>query len=161
MKILSSLLIIGALLVIGCSNSGDSDKVRSEARQSLGNPQPTNVAPPISAPTTPGAVNASVKHYICPNNCEGGGGDAAGSCPVCGTELQHNQAYHNTGTAASGNPNPISTQTVPTPQTPEPAQNAAGVWHYTCGNGCEGGAGSAVACASCGATLVHNTTYHN
>ncbi len=47
------------------------------------------------------------------------------------------------------------------PTTPEPAQNASGVWHYTCSAGCAGGAGSAVACAGCGATLVHNSAYHN
>lgn len=42
----------------------------------------------------------------------------------------------------------------------EPPQNATGVWHYTCPKGCAGGAGSAIACATCGATLTHNTTYH-
>ncbi|SDB31487.1 hypothetical protein SAMN03097699_0655 [Flavobacteriaceae bacterium MAR_2010_188] len=42
----------------------------------------------------------------------------------------------------------------------EPAQNAAGVWHYTCPNGDSGGAGSAVPCAVCGATLAHNSAYH-
>lgn len=42
----------------------------------------------------------------------------------------------------------------------EPPQNAAGVWHYICNAGCAGGAGSAVACAGCGATLAHNTAYH-
>jgi hypothetical protein len=46
------------------------------------------------------------------------------------------------------------------PATPEPAQNAAGVWHYTCPKGCEGGAGSAIACAKCGTTLAHNQAYH-
>lgn len=44
--------------------------------------------------------------------------------------------------------------------TTEPAQNAAGVWHYTCPNGCAGGAGSATACAKCGSTLAHNQAYH-
>ena len=42
----------------------------------------------------------------------------------------------------------------------EPAQNAQGIWHYTCSNGCAGGGGSAVACRVCGSTLVHNTLYH-
>jgi transcription initiation factor IIE alpha subunit len=54
---------------------------------------------------------------------------------------------------------------VPAPATAgggtEPAQNSRGVWHYTCPKGCSGGAGSDVACANCGATLVHNTAYHN
>ncbi len=160
MKYLTIFSFIAILLFMSCAGkSSDSDSVRSSARESLGDPQPTNVAPPIGAPTAPGAINANVKHYICANN-DGGGADAAGPCPVCGAELQHNQAYHN-NTAPPTNPNaPISTQTVPPPAA-EPAQNAAGVWHYTCGAGCEGGAGSAVACATCGALLVHNTAYHN
>lgn len=47
-----------------------------------------------------------------------------------------------------------------TTATTEAAQNAAGVWHYTCPNGDAGGAGSAVACSFCGATLTHNAAYH-
>ena len=47
-----------------------------------------------------------------------------------------------------------------TPPTAEPAQNAAGVWHYTCGNGCKGGAGAAGTCGTCGGTLAHNQAYH-
>lgn len=97
-----------------------------------------------------GAVATSgVKHYTCPNGHEGS--DLQGACVVCGTTLVHNQAYHN--------------QPAQQPQTPpagaEPPQNALGVWHYTCPNGHEGGAGSAVACATCGATLAHNTAYHD
>ncbi len=42
----------------------------------------------------------------------------------------------------------------------EPAQNAAGLWHYTCPKGCTGGAGSAVACTQCGTTLTHSQAYH-
>ena len=56
---------------------------------------------------------------------------------------------------------PSTTPATPTPPTAEPAQNTAGVWHYTCSNGCAGGAGSAIACASCGSTLSHNSAYHN
>ncbi len=50
--------------------------------------------------------------------------------------------------------------TTPTAKPPEPAQNADGVWHYTCPKGCAGGGGSAIACASCGTTLAHNQAYH-
>ena len=46
------------------------------------------------------------------------------------------------------------------PQTAEPAQNASGVWHFICPKGCKDGAGSAIACAHCGETLVHNQGYH-
>ncbi len=59
--------------------------------------------------------------------------------------------------------NPPSTQTITpnTPPAPEPAQNAEGVWHYTCANGCEGGSGTAEACKGCGSPLAHNQAYHS
>jgi len=50
--------------------------------------------------------------------------------------------------------------TTPNPATLEAPQNAGGVWHYTCSNGCAGGAGSAVNCDTCGGPLVHNSAYH-
>lgn len=110
-----------------------------------------------SAPAIPsgGAVTAgAVQHYICPNNCEGSGAASEGTCPVCGTAYMHNQAFHDQAVTQT-------TQPVAPTGAPEPPQNAAGVWHYTCANGCEGGAGSAVACAGCGSTLTHNSAYHN
>lgn len=115
------------------------------------------------------ATTGAVQHYYCANNCAGSGGDAAGTCPVCGTEYTHNQAWHNqtqpsVSTTTTSNIQDVSTTglTPPgqAPTTPEPAQNAAGVWHYTCPNGHSGGAGSATACSDCGTTLVHNTLYH-
>jgi hypothetical protein len=108
--------------------------------------------PPVVPPGQ--TVASNVKHYICPNNCAGSGGDVAGTCPVCGTEYLHNQEWHNQAVTQTTQPaNPTGA--------PEPAQNAAGVWHYICSNGCAGGAGSAIACAQCGNMLVHNTAYHN
>jgi hypothetical protein len=81
--------------------------------------------------------------------------------------MEHNQAFHNNQPAAQINTTPgasgtpiISTQPQQQQQT-APAQNAQGVWHYTCSNGCAGGAGSAIACAACGTPLVHNQSYHN
>lgn len=73
--------------------------------------------------------------------------------------------------ASDSTSNPPSIEVVPpagatatapaaTPPTAEPAQNADGVWHYTCAKGCAGGGGSAVACATCGETLAHNQGYH-
>lgn len=113
--------------------------------------QNTQQAPP----TIPTVAGGNVKHYTCPNNCEGSGGDQQGTCPVCGSEYMHNQAYHDQAITQS-------TQPVSQPNAAsEPPQNAAGIWHYTCANGCSGGAGSAVACSTCGNTLVHNTAYHN
>jgi len=47
------------------------------------------------------------------------------------------------------------------PTAPEPPQNAAGIWHYTCPKGCAGGSGSATACTTCGTTLTHNQIYHS
>jgi len=59
----------------------------------------------------------------------------------------------------------VKTPTQPAATTPkatptEPAQNASGVWHYTCRIGCPGGAGSAAKCETCGNILAHNTAYH-
>jgi len=48
----------------------------------------------------------------------------------------------------------------PNPASLETAQNAGGVWHYTCLKGCAGGAGLAVNCTTCGNPLVHNQGYH-
>ncbi len=99
-----------------------------------------------------------VWHYTCPNGHDGGSGSAT-ACTVCGTTLVHNTVYHDSDVAAT----PTTPGAIPPPAptaSPEPPQNAAGVWHYTCPSGHEGGSGSATACAECGATLVHNTVYH-
>ncbi|MBK7358340.1 MAG: hypothetical protein IPI45_10600 [Saprospiraceae bacterium] len=53
-----------------------------------------------------------------------------------------------------------TTITPPAPGTAEPAQNAAGVWHFTCSKGCPGGAGTQGNCAKCGNPLTHNAAYH-
>ncbi len=120
-------------------------------------------------------ASSAIQHYYCANNCEGSGGDAAGTCPVCGLEYTHNQAWHNqqnsvsttTTTTTPGEQGPAigitppAQGTPPSQATPEPPQNAAGVWHYICSNGHAGGAGSATTCSECGSTLVHNTAYHN
>lgn len=110
------------------------------------------------------AATGGVQHYYCANNCAGSGGDAAGTCPTCGTEYTHNQAWHNqnaVSTSTTSNIQDVSTNITPPGQaTPEPPQNAAGVWHYTCPNGHSGGAGAATPCSECGTTLVHNTLYH-
>ncbi len=105
-------------------------------------------------------VASGIQHYICPNACAGSGGDAAGTCQICGSAYEHNDAYHNTPTAATSN---TAATVAPTAAatTPEPAQNDAGIWHYTCSNGCSGGGGSAIACSQCGNTLAHNSAYHN
>jgi hypothetical protein len=165
-----SILSLFIVFTLAC-NSAEKDSVRDDARSTLRDIPPGTV-PPVNAPVgAPSAVNTSgVQHYICPNNCQGSGGASAGTCPVCGSEYSHNQAYHNQP-ASGGNAglpsgltlDPTSGATsLPSPTaTPEPAQNAAGVWHYTCSAGCTGGAGSAGNCASCGQALAHNAAYHN
>lgn len=55
---------------------------------------------------------------------------------------------------------PAKKTTTPQPAFAEPAQNASGVWHYICSNGCAGGSGVAGNCATCGAVLMHNGLYH-
>ncbi len=121
-----------------------------------------------TAPAQGAAVATAVKHYICPNNCAGSGGDAAGTCPVCGSEYLHNDAFHNqpgqqpatpqqpTVTAPQSGQSPV----IQMPPSNDPPQNAKGVWHYICSNGCAGGSGTAGTCPKCGGTLAHNDAYH-
>jgi hypothetical protein len=162
--VLSALLF----LAIGCKNNDSS--VRNEARESLGieadETQTPAVTPPASTTTTTSAVAGNVPHYICANNCVGSGGASAGNCPVCGDPYTHNQAYHNQTTTTTPSTSPITTTPITTtpqtttPPTPPAATNAAGVYHYTCSNGCAGGSGSQGVCATCGNPLAHNTAYH-
>lgn len=122
-----------------------------------------------------------VHHYICAKGCEGSGGAAAGNCPVCGDPYMHNDAWHSPEAMAARGETPseappaaqfdpndppqidFKNQMNAPPQLtpPSPAQNAAGVWHYICSAGCEGGAGAAGQCGKCGKDLVHNAAYHN
>ena len=163
MKTINSIIFSCLLVGLFSCGSGANDDVRNQARQSLNVPEssaPVATTPISTAPTTAAASAGGASHYICPNSCEGSGGDAQANCPVCGTKYIHNQAYHSQPSQTTTTTT-TTTPTSPTTPTPEPAQNAAGVWHYTCPSGCAGGGGSAVACATCGATLAHNTAYHN
>ena len=108
-------------------------------------------------------VTAKVKHYICANKCENSSSDVAGICPTCNTQYTHNQEFHNDKFLKNGPLNVPKTNlnTKPaTNTTPSPAQNSLGVYHYTCPNGCNGGAGTTAKCVSCGSDLVHNQAYH-
>lgn len=119
-------------------------------------PAPTTATPPAEPPQNA----AGVWHYTCPKGCKGGGG-AATACAKCGTTLTHNTAYHAQANAPTTTPaGATATPGTSTQKPPEPPQNAAGVWHYTCPGGCPGGGGAASACAKCGKTLAHNTAYH-
>jgi hypothetical protein len=125
-------------------------------------PQPT----PATPNPTPAQNADGVWHYTCADGCEGGAATAT-ACAGCGKTLVHNKAYHNNAntptTTPTTSPTITTTPTSPPIQQPTtaPAQNAAGVWHYTCADGCSGGAGTQTACGGCGKTLVHNKAYHN
>lgn len=159
---LSMMALFTMILLSACKNDGDAGRDAAVQNATPAAPADGTVQTPAVAPPTqePAQNAAGIWHYTCPKGCEGGAG-TAGACAKCGTALAHNQGYHTTNTEPSltvgGN-----NQTTPavTPPQQEPAQNAKGVWHYTCAKGCEGGAGSAIACAKCGSTLAHNASYH-
>lgn len=135
--------------------------------------QGQNTTTPTTTTNTPVAA-AGVQHYICPNNCAGSGGATAGTCPVCGSQYQHNQAYHNqpsTSTTTTtvtpndqGNLSPLFQNNSQQPQVNVPRisspTNASGQYHYVCSNGCSGGSATAGSCPSCGSALAHNAAYH-
>ncbi len=160
MRVFPILLVLFAMTSLFMACSGGDNDVRDAATEAVTPATPTPDAAattPATPPTAEPAQNAEgVWHYTCPNGCEGGAG-AAGPCPKCGAQLVHNAAYH----ASANQQQPVQLEsTTPPTTTPEPAQNAKGVWHYTCPNGCEGGAGAAGPCPKCGAQLVHNSAYH-
>lgn len=165
MKILSYLVLALGLIFTSCSDSGSqsaTEQAPSQLDQSSDNSTPQiNITNPEATGGNGQPVAASVsggQHYICPNNCEGSGGASAGTCPVCGTDYVHNAGFHQKNSpSADGTGSPVISTS---PTTAEPAQNASGVWHYTCPKGCAGGGGSAGPCSSCGATLAHNPAYH-
>ncbi len=145
-------LFLWGVMVLFVACSGGDQQVREEARKAVEATQPApSPAPPPPTDGAQPAADAAVKHYICPNNCAGSGGDVQGTCPVCGAAYVHNAAYHNQ--------QPSATPNAGSPQ-PAPAQNASGEYHYICSAGCGGGAATQGTCPSCGAALVHNQAYH-
>lgn len=169
-------LFLFSMTLVSC-NSGDKS-VRDAARSSLevsdvvADPALSTVPPSSPNAAEPPQNAAGVWHYTCAKGCAGGAG-AAGTCASCGGALTHNTVYHDTPAGGSsintttsvtspvaGNAGAM-TPPITTTTATEPPQNAAGVWHYTCPNGCAGGAGDASACPGCGTTFVHNSGYHN
>ena len=58
---------------------------------------PTTTSTPAASPLAKPASGPNAKgiyHYTCKNGCAGGG-DAAGKCASCSSDLAHNAAYHN------------------------------------------------------------------
>lgn len=154
-KILAILLFSSVICFYACNDNADATK--KEARESLNvssSPTQPNATTPNPATPEPAQNAEGVWHYTCNAGCTGGAG-AAGTCATCGGALAHNTAYH-----PNKNSTPPTTNPTLKPPAAEPAQNAAGVWHYTCSAGCSGGAGAAGSCGSCGGALAHNQAYH-
>jgi hypothetical protein len=164
---LSNLLIItlfgSFFLIVSCGNKKEDPATDPSTISTMEAQDPSMTASTQTA-------GGTEFHYKCPNNCEGGGGSGQGKCPVCGTDMVHNPAFHSQQTQATPGSSPdapiqvsptTETGAEITQQTAQPgAQNAAGVWHYTCSKGCEGGAGAAGNCAKCGNPLTHNSAFH-
>ncbi len=159
LKTLTILLFSTVITFSACNESTDSGKQEVKESPIVSEPPAT----PNAATPEPPQNAAGVWHYTCSKGCAGGSG-TAGNCAVCGGPLAHNSAYHSNANSTPPNPStatPSPTLSSPTtPKAAEPAQNAAGVWHYTCGKGCPGGAGSAGTCSTCGGPLAHNQAYH-
>ena len=168
MQYIKYLFVLVLFAVVACNSAPE----RPEALLDPNYVPPAAPAAPAAAANTPEPAQNSlgVWHYTCPSGHSGGSGSAT-ACGECGTTLVHNTTYHDapsptvpttTSTIVPAGSEGINVTpgAIPNAKAPEPAQNAAGVWHYTCSNGCSGGAGSALACGTCGSTLAHNTAYH-
>lgn len=160
-KILPILLCSSVLFFYSCNENKknpEQETVTSVEAEKPATTEAVKVNPPLKEP----AQNASgVWHYTCRIGCAGGAGSAV-KCGNCGNILVHNTTYHANANSATQSSAPFATPPPATKATtpPEPAQNAAGVWHYTCAKGHAGGSGSAKACGTCGETLAHNKAYH-
>ena len=157
-KILSILLLSAMLSFYNCNDTAKAPKEDTEKSLEVENSktQPTVTTPATKEP----AQNAQgVWHYTCRIGCPGGAGTTA-KCENCGNILAHNTAYHDNTNSTSSSPLVNPSATPAAPKAPEPAQNSAGVWHYTCAKGCVGGSGSAGTCVTCKGKLAHNSAYH-
>lgn len=164
------LFLLLSVLMFSCGQETSPEEQSPEpAAPTTENPASSSATNPITVTGDPSLIPdqgaaapagvGSTQHYYCPNKCAGSGGNAGGKCPTCGADYVHNDAYHLQGGAApaaapAGAP-------AGAPPTAEPAQNAAGIWHYSCPKGCPGGAASAGACAKCGTALAHDGRYHS
>lgn len=161
------LLLLAAFFIASCNNTPSRPApVMTQAQHDAVNAESAALQAQKASQASAAASfsSPSTLHYYCATHPEKGGSDQ-GSCPDCGAALIHNQAFHNTP-ATPAAPAATSTPIVPgsnpvAPATPAAATNAAGVYHYTCSNGCAGGAGAQANCTSCGNPLAHNAAYHN
>lgn len=155
-KTLTILLLISVITFYGCKDKTKAPKEDSSTTLEVkDSTNQVNKATP--APKEPAQNALGVWHYTCQMGCPGGAGKAE-KCNTCGNILVHNTTYHsNTSNTSDA---PFASPAATPPASKEPAQNAAGVWHYTCSNGCAGGSGSAGNCTTCNGALVHNAAYH-
>lgn len=156
------------LLLTACGEEEKNNRVDNTNSLNTTTQTQTNPTPPADFQAPPEVRDENgniVYHYLCPDNCAGGGSNINGNCSVCGKKLAHNDLYHNYQQQNTPPPPPAGMNQAAGAAgqnlTPPPGQNANGVWHYTCPNGCEGGSGSQGTCVTCGAALTHNQAYHN
>jgi hypothetical protein len=144
MRISNFTLILFASLLIYSCNGKKSDPVSTKGS---------------TAETVVIGEDATM-HFICPNHCKGSGGSQAGTCPVCGTEYVHNDAFHQGKDIPEPamKIDPVTHMAVPTHTE---AQNEKGVYHFICPKGDPGGAGVAGNCPKCGTPLEHNPAFHS
>lgn len=160
------LLAIVVFTFTACNDSTEATKVNKDTEDKVLNmDEPKAIPTPalntnINQQTVEPAQNADgVWHYTCSQGCAGGAGSAV-NCATCNNLLVHNAAYHPAPAEAPNNMSNQNNMNMPLQNMPEPPQNTAGVWHYTCQNGCSGGAGTALPCGDCGTILAHNSAYH-
>ena len=82
-------------------------------------------------------ISSVLSFYACNDNTEAVGKEAR-------------ESLEGPGSAA------LPDATAANPPAAEPLQNADGVWHYICNNGCAGGGGKGENCGTCGSPLAHN-----
>ena len=154
-KVLAILLFSSVISFYSCNDNTKAPKQETIKPLEVINPTTPPNATTQNSATLEAAQNAQgVWHYTCSKGCAGGAGTAA-NCSTCGNLLVHNQSYH-----TNANSTPTSSAPFATLPAAESSQNAAGVWHYTCGKGCAGGSESAGSCTTCGNALNHNAAYH-
>ncbi|MBY5957667.1 hypothetical protein KUV50_05970 [Membranicola marinus] len=169
---LVALIAVISMGIFACRDGGEAERnTSSNTSTTLSAPESNPMGDqPNNATTVSGNSDF---HYICVNNCEGSGADAAGPCPVCGEELVHNTAFHGANQGAN-DPGPqiitddegsFSSKITPLGQesgsgTAAPAVTGNASFHYVCSAGCGGGGAAQGPCPSCGAAMSHNDAFH-
>ena len=163
-------LITGALTVVSCKDNKDAAaETPATTEGQVTAPGDAVVVDPAAGANTAATPANGEPHYKCSKPGCTGSGAAQGKCPVCGTDLVHNQAYHAKNQLATPGTNPDNAIQVapsgnnaitqPVQQAEAVAQNSKGEYHYTCPKG-HPGAAMAGNCAKCGEALTHNQKFH-